>query len=101
MSHEITPLNGVVGMLSLLGETSLDGEQMKMANTAEDSANALIHIVNDVLDFSKIETGKLAIEAFSPSNCWKPAHRCTVIAPARRASALPAAQPTARLPDGR
>jgi signal transduction histidine kinase/CheY-like chemotaxis protein len=63
MSHEIrTPMNGVIGTLQLLEDTSLSEEQKDYVDTASTSAEALLAILNDVLDISKIEAGKLSFE---------------------------------------
>ena len=62
MSHEIrTPMNGVVGMADLLGETALTEEQRLYANTIKTSGEALLVIINDVLDYSKIEAERLTL----------------------------------------
>jgi signal transduction histidine kinase/ActR/RegA family two-component response regulator len=64
MSHEIrTPMNGVVGMLSLLSETSPNDKQKEYIRLANSSSDSLLTLINSILDYSKIESGKLEIES--------------------------------------
>ena len=64
VSHEVrTPLNGIIGMSGLLMDTALDAEQRDYANTIRESGDALLTIINDILDYSKIEAGRMDVEA--------------------------------------
>ena len=68
MSHEIrTPLNGIIGMTDLMADTALTHEQKDLLDTIHASSENLLTIVNDVLDFSKIEHGKLELD-YHPFN---------------------------------
>lgn len=63
VSHEIrTPMTGIMGMLSLLQDTQLSKVQKEYANTIKDSGDAMLALLNDILDFEKIESGKMDLE---------------------------------------
>jgi len=63
LSHEIrTAINGVLGMLDVLMDTPLSSEQKSFAHAAKGCADSLLRVINDALDFSKVETGKLDFE---------------------------------------
>lgn len=63
MSHEIrTPLNGIVGMASLLASTPLTEEQQRYIATLSDCSDTLLDVINDVLDFTKLDSGALEVE---------------------------------------
>lgn len=89
MSHEIrTPMNGVLGMISFMRDTHLDSEQRTCVRIVEDSAHALLRLIDDILDFSKIEAGHLDIanEVFSIKGCISEAMR--LLAPEAAAKRL-------------
>ncbi len=72
MSHELrTPINGIMGMTDLTLSTDLDPEQIEYLDIVKTSADSLLRIVNDIMDFSKIETRKLELETkpFELSEC--------------------------------
>ena len=66
MSHEIrTPMNGVLGMVQILRHSGLDDEQRRMCEIIYQSGNGLLKILNDILDYSKLEAGKIQMEAIA------------------------------------
>lgn len=64
MSHEIrTPMNGILGMVDLMKRSPLSEDQKEMVSTIQDSGKALLSLINDILDISKIEAGRIELES--------------------------------------
>lgn len=62
LSHEMrTPLNGIIGMTELLADTHLDEEQKRYLDTVQNSSTHLLMLINDILDLSKIDAGKIEL----------------------------------------
>ena len=79
MSHELrTPMNGVVGMTELLARTALSSRQVGLTETIRSSAQVLLHIVNDLLDLSKIQAGKVEFESL-PLDLVRLLEECTTL----------------------
>ena len=89
MSHEIrTPMNGVIGMTHLLLNTPLSEKQLGYARTVQQSAESLLSILNDILDLSKMEAGKMTLENFPFDLRLMLEDLCDVLAPSAHAKRL-------------
>jgi signal transduction histidine kinase/CheY-like chemotaxis protein len=89
MSHEIrTPMNGILGMVGLIRDAPLDGEQRTCVRIIEDSARALLSLIDDILDVSKIEAGKLDLVSTVFSLKTSVAQAMQLLAPGAAAKGL-------------